>query len=68
MAGRTGKIARPSAVIRVSDLPRTRTSKIVRRAISARLLGDDPGDLSSIENPQALDGIPVWVDGNNRPV
>ena len=60
VAKKIGKIARPRAVMQVPDLPRTRTGKIVRRAISAKLLGDDPGDLSSIENPQALEAIPLW--------
>ena len=62
VAGRIGRIARPRAVIQVSDLPRTRTGKTVRRAISAKLLGDDPGDLSPVENPQVLDEIPLWKD------
>lgn len=67
VAGKIGKVARPRAVILVSDLPRTRTGKTVRRAISARLLGYDPGDLASIENPQALDGIPLWRDVRGNP-
>jgi acetyl-CoA synthetase len=38
-------------------LPKTRSAKIVRRAVRAQVLGDDPGDLSSLENPEALDEI-----------
>jgi hypothetical protein len=33
--------------------------KIVRKAIRSKYLGRDPGDLASIENPQALDHIPT---------
>ena len=48
---------RPERVIFVSALPKTRSAKIVRRAVRARVLGEDPGDLSSLENPEALDEI-----------
>jgi acetyl-CoA synthetase len=41
----------------VPDLPRTRSAKIVRRAVRASLTGEDPGDLSSLENPAALEAI-----------
>jgi acetyl-CoA synthetase len=41
----------------VDQLPKTRSAKIVRRAIRATVLGEDPGDLSSLENPEALEGI-----------
>ncbi len=52
-----GKSFAPDQVCFVTDLPRTRSGKIVRRAIRARLLGEDPGDLSTLENPAALDEI-----------
>jgi acetyl-CoA synthetase len=52
-----GKAFRPERVIFVSALPKTRSAKIVRRAVRARALGEDPGDLSSLENPEALDEI-----------
>ena len=35
----------------VAALPKTRSAKIVRRAVRAAALGDDPGDMSSVENP-----------------
>jgi acetyl-CoA synthetase len=35
----------------------TRSAKVVRRAIRAAALGEDAGDLSSIENPSSLDAI-----------
>ncbi|HEY7197705.1 MAG TPA: AMP-binding protein [Gaiellaceae bacterium] len=52
-----GKAFRPERVIFVSALPKTRSAKIVRRAVRATALGEDPGDLSSLENPEALDEI-----------
>ena len=52
-----GKNLRPKAVEMVADLPRTRSMKIVRRAIQKKYLGEDPGDLASVENPAALDYI-----------
>ncbi len=53
-----GKPFAPDQIRFVSDLPRTRSAKILRRAIRARLLGEDAGDLSSLENPAALEEIP----------
>jgi len=53
-----GKPFTPDQVRFVSELPKTRSAKILRRAIRARLLGRDAGDLSSLENPAALEEIP----------
>jgi acetyl-CoA synthetase len=52
-----GKAFKPDRIVFVSALPKTRSAKIVRRAVRARVLGKDPGDLSSLENPDALDEI-----------
>ena len=52
-----GKAFRPDRVVFVSALPKTRSAKIMRRAVRAKALGDDPGDLSSLENPESLDEI-----------
>ena len=52
-----GKSFRPERVVFVSSLPRTRSAKIVRRAVRARALGQDPGDLSTLENPESLEEI-----------
>jgi acetyl-CoA synthetase len=52
-----GKAFKPDRIVFVSALPKTRSAKIVRRAVRARVLGKDPGDLSSLENPEALDEI-----------
>jgi len=41
----------------VDELPKTRSAKIVRRALRALVMGQDVGDLSSLENPGSLDAI-----------
>jgi acetyl-CoA synthetase len=48
---------RPKAVVFVSDLPKTRNLKVMRRVIRAAYLGQDAGDLSSLVNPEAIDEI-----------
>jgi acetyl-CoA synthetase len=52
-----GKAFKPERIVWVSALPKTRSAKIVRRAVRAQALGTDPGDLSSLENPDALEEI-----------
>lgn len=52
-----GRPFRPARAVRVPALPRTRSAKILRRAVRAAALGEDPGDLSTAENPEALDAI-----------
>ncbi len=52
-----GTAFRPKHVFAVSDLPRTRNMKIMRRAVRAAWLGEPQGDLSSLVNPEALDEI-----------
>jgi acetyl-CoA synthetase len=52
-----GKAFTPDRVVMVAALPKTRSAKIVRRAVRARALGTDPGDLSSLENPESLEEI-----------
>jgi acetyl-CoA synthetase len=52
-----GKAFAPDRVVFVSALPKTRSAKVVRRAVRARALGQDPGDLSTLENPEALEEI-----------
>ncbi len=54
---RLGKPFRPSHVYRVSMLPKTRSSKVMRRLIK-RICNDQPlGDLSALDNPAALDEL-----------
>jgi acetyl-CoA synthetase len=57
VAQELGRPFKPSRVVLVDSLPKTRSAKILRRAVRAVALGDDPGDMSSAENPQSLDGI-----------
>ncbi len=52
-----GKPFRPREILFVDELPKTQSGKIIRRAIAAVHQGNDPGDLSSIENPDALDAV-----------
>ena len=57
VARELGRPFKPSRVVFVPALPKTRSAKILRRAVRAVAVGDDPGDMSSAENPQALDDI-----------
>ena len=52
-----GKAFRPKEVFVVSDLPRTRSQKIMRRVIRSLALGLTPGDLSTMENPESLENF-----------
>jgi acetyl-CoA synthetase len=57
VARHLGKAFRPTRVLLVPELPRTRSAKILRRAIRATVTGEDAGDLSSLENPSAIESI-----------
>ena len=57
VARELGKAFKPGRVVWVAALPKTRSAKIVRRAVRAKALGEDPGDLSSLENPESLEEI-----------
>ena len=52
-----GKSFKPSQVRFTDALPKTRSAKVVRRAIRAAAVGTDPGDLSSLEDPAAVDAV-----------
>ena len=52
-----GAIGRPSRVHFVSLLPKTRSGKLLRRSLQALAEGRDPGDLTTIEDPAALEQI-----------
>ena len=54
---RLGALARPARVRFVTLLPKTRSGKLLRRAIQAVCEGRDPGDLTTIEDPAALQQI-----------
>jgi propionyl-CoA synthetase len=58
-----GAVARPARVRFVSVLPKTRSGKLLRRAIQAVCEGRDPGDLTTIEDPTALQQIKDLVAG-----
>ncbi len=49
-----GAIARPSRVLFVTMLPKTRSGKLLRRAIAALAEGRDPGELPTIEDASTL--------------
>ncbi|HEX6269483.1 MAG TPA: AMP-binding protein [Anaerolineales bacterium] len=52
-----GKPLAPKSILFVSDLPKTRNAKVMRRMIRAAYLEQDPGDTSSLVNPQAVEEI-----------
>ncbi len=58
-----GPIARPRAVHFVTLLPKTRSGKTLRRSIQALAEGRDPGDLTTIEDPSALEQIRAALRG-----
>ncbi|HET9194362.1 MAG TPA: AMP-binding protein [Vicinamibacterales bacterium] len=62
VASRLGKPLRPEQIEFVADLPKTRNAKVMRRVIRAAYLGQPPGDLSSLENPQAV----AEIEGRRR--
>ncbi len=57
VSDKIGKVARPKFIFQLSDLPKTRTGKIMRRLLKSKLLGTELGDLSSLENAYVLDEI-----------
>src|SRR5436309_13887461 len=61
VAAELGKAFRPDRIVFVEALPKTRSAKIVRRAVRAVALGSDPGDLSSLENPESLESIAAVI-------
>ncbi len=52
-----GKPLAPSKIHFVSALPKTRNAKVMRRVIRSAYLGEDPGDLSALEDPRSVDAI-----------
>ena len=52
-----GAVARPAQVHFVTLLPKTRSGKLLRRALQALCEGRDPGDLTTLEDPQALQQV-----------
>ena len=56
-----GAVARPARVRFVSTLPKTRSGKMLSRAMQAVCEGRDPGDLTTMEDPAALEQIKLLV-------
>jgi len=56
-----GAVARPARVHFVNVLPKTRSGKVLRRSIQAVCEGRDPGDLTTIEDPSALEQLKAVV-------
>jgi acetyl-CoA synthetase len=52
-----GKPLAPKAVLFVGDIPKTRNAKVMRRVIRAAYMGEPPGDLSALVNPEVVDEI-----------
>jgi acetyl-CoA synthetase len=52
-----GKIARPDEVWFVKDVPKTRSGKIMRRIVRAKAIGESPGDISTLRNPEAVEEL-----------
>ena len=61
--GQLGAVARPSRVIFVTALPKTRSGKLLRRALQAVAERRDPGDLTTMEDPAALQQVKAMVEG-----
>jgi propionyl-CoA synthetase len=61
-----GTFARPAAIYVVRALPKTRSGKILRRAILAAAEARDTGDLSTLEDPVALDAIKELLEGTRK--
>ncbi len=63
VAKEMGKPLAPKAIHFVEDLPKTRNAKVMRRVIRAAYLGQDPGDLSALVNPEAVEAIRQLGEG-----
>ncbi len=63
VAAELGRALRPRAVEVVAELPRTRNAKVLRRVVRAVYTGADPGDLSALENPSAIDALRAVARG-----
>jgi acetyl-CoA synthetase len=57
VAKELGKPLAPKAVRFVADIPKTRNAKLMRRVIRAAYLGEPPGDLSALVNPEVVKEI-----------
>ena len=62
VADRLGALAKPARVYVVNALPKTRSGKLLRRSIQALAEARDPGDLSTLDDPNALAEIRAALD------
>jgi len=63
VAKEIGPIAKPAEIVFVNDLPKTRSGKIMRRVIKAIEIGAEPGDISTLRNPEAVDELKKLKSG-----
>jgi acetyl-CoA synthetase len=63
VAARVGKPFKPSRIVIVETLPRTKTGKTLRRVVRAVALGKDPGDLSTLEDEGAIEALRAGMAG-----
>ena len=56
-----GKSFKPDRVIFLKDLPKTRNMKIMRRVIKSCLMKEDPGDISTLLNPESVEEIKEYA-------
>ena len=52
-----GPIAKPKIIVRVPEIPKTRSGKILRRLLAQLWEGDELGDTTSLQNPWAVEGV-----------
>ncbi|WP_233800961.1 acetate--CoA ligase [Paraburkholderia sp. HP33-1] len=57
VVNRIGAIAKPHRVVIVPDMPKTRSGKIMRRVLAALSNHQDPGDVSTLANPEVVDSL-----------
>jgi acetyl-CoA synthetase len=62
-----GPAFRPRDIIFVSELPKTRSMKVMRRVVRALYEGKDPGDLASLVNPSAVEEFRRAVSQDDEP-
>ncbi|WP_411832663.1 propionate--CoA ligase [Pseudoxanthomonas mexicana] len=61
-----GAVARPARVYIVNALPKTRSGKLLRRSLQALAQGGDPGDLSTLDDPNALEEVKRALEASKR--
>jgi acetyl-CoA synthetase len=60
---RIGPIAKPKEVFLVKDLPKTRSGKLMRRILKRLFTGEELGDLSTLANPESVEGVKKVIEG-----